>query len=198
MCSYFGMFSVVSVFIIVITIFVFVTVIMTVIRNFSKNAFGNPNLVQVIRQEDLNETEPKSLSGMDAVYLPQIMEDFPSFNPALAKSAAKEKLRQVLSGKKELSIHNVVIAGYIREKYEKTVCYQASLQYRESGRLVQKRYRLHYTYMLPTGEGATISANCPNCGGVITSPSQTVCEYCDSMLVNVMGSSWEFTEVGED
>ncbi len=198
MCNYFGMFSVVSFFIIAVTVFVFITVIINIIRNFSRTAFGNPNLAQVIGQEDPNETEPRSLSGMDAVYLPQIMEDFPTFNPALAKSAVKEKLKQVLSGKRELSIHNVVIANYIRETFEKTVCYQASLQYKEGGRLLQKRYRLNYTYMLPTGEGATISANCPNCGGVITSPSQTVCEYCDSLLINVMGSSWDFTEVSED
>ncbi len=193
MGAFFGMFSFVSFFIIAVTVFIFITVI----RNFSKNTFGNADISKVIRQEDPNETVPKSLSGMDAVYLPQIMEDFPDFNPTLAKSNVKNKLREVLADKQELTIHNVVIANYSRANMEKTIYYQAAVQYKEGGILRQKRWCLHYSYVLPRGEGGTLSANCPNCGGVITSPSQKVCEYCDSLLVNVMGNTWEFTEVFE-
>lgn len=193
MGAFFGMFSFVSFFIIAVTVFIFITIV----RTFSKNAFGNPNISKVIQQENPDETVPRSLSGMDAVYLPQIMEDFPNFNPSLAKSNVKNKLREVLAGKTDLAIHNVVIASYSRANIEKTIHYQAAVQYRESGRLRQKRYCINYTYMLPRDEGSTLSANCPNCGGVITSSSQKVCEYCDSLLVNVMGNTWEFTEVYE-
>lgn len=192
--AFFGIFFFASAMIVFVTIFI----VINVIRNFSKSAFGTPDITKVIEQQDtLEQTTPKSLSGMDAVYLPQIMEDFPDFNPSYAKSKVKAKLRETLKNKSELAIHNVVIAGYDRGSVEKTIRYQAALQYKENGRTVQKRYNLSYSFLLPTGDGATIAANCPNCGGAIASSTQKVCEYCDSRIVNVMGNTWDFTEVYE-
>ena len=69
--------------------------------------------------------------------------------------------------------------------------------FRENGKLLQKRYNLHYSFLLPSESGETIAANCPNCGGAITSTHQKVCAYCGSRLANVMKNTWEFTEVYE-
>lgn len=189
-----AMFAITSAMVFIVIILVFVVTI----KRFSKNAFGTSNISEVIKQQDtLDQTTPKSLSGMDYIYLPQIMEDFPDFNSTLAETKVKNKLYEVLKGKEAVHIHNVVISNYERTSVEKTIHYQAALQYRENGRLNQKRYCLHYSFMLATDEGNTLAANCPNCGGAISSTNQTVCEYCDSRLVNVLGNSWEFTDVYE-
>lgn len=184
----------------IVPLFMFVIIIITVItaiRRFSKTAFGVSNIAKVIEQETMDETTPKSLSGMDYIYGPQIVEDFPDFNLPFVRTKVKEKLREVLKGKDSLAIHNVVITNYDRASVEKTIYFQASLQYREGGRIRQKRYSLHYAFMLAAHEGNVIAANCPNCGGAVRSTSQKVCEYCDSRLVNVLSNSWDFTEVYE-
>ncbi len=192
--DFFGMFTFSSIFILIVT----VIIVINVVRAFSKAATVSTNIKSILEQDEFtNDNTPKSLRGMDSVYAPQILADFPDFNISLAKTNVKNRLREMFEGKDEFRIHNVVICNYVRSNVEKTIFFQAALQYREGGRLCQKRYELHYAYLLPQGEGNTISANCPNCGGVISSSSQKICEFCDSMLVNVMGNSWEFTEVFE-
>ncbi len=172
--------------------------IVILIRNFSQRAFGTPNLAEAVRQQDaLEQTTPKSLNGMDSVFLPKILQDFPDFDITLAKTNVKNKLSEMLGDKAEMRIHGVVISNYIRSNLEKTIVFQSALQYRDNGRLCQKRYVLHYAFILDGDSGDTIAANCPNCGGAVTSTSQKNCEFCGSRLVNVLGNTWEFTEVRE-
>lgn len=148
------------------------------------------------RMRTMQPASPRSLNGMDAIFLPQIYADFPDFNASLAEGGVRDRLKQELSGKDALRIHNIVISGYERMRLEKTVVYQAALEYREGGMLLQKRYCLHYTYLLPQNEGGTVAANCPNCGAPVGSLQQK-CEYCDSLLGSVMGNRWTFTQVYE-
>lgn len=74
---------------------------------------------------------------------------------------------------------------------------QAALQYRQEGRLVQKRFCLHYAYLLPRDRGATVAGSCPHCGAPFTSAAQTNCPYCGSLVANVLGNTWEFTDLYE-
>ena len=155
------------------------------------------NRMMDLASQNMPENTPRSLNGMDAILLPQIYADFPDFNASLAEGYVRERLELELANKSALRIHNIVISGYERMRLEKTVVYQAALEYREGGILRQKRYCLHYTYLLPQNEGGAIAANCPNCGAPVTSAHQTKCEFCDSLLANVMGNRWTFTQVYE-
>lgn len=168
------------------------------VRDFSRMAFGTTDLIAGLKSvETETETTPRSLNGCDSILLPQILEDFPDFDPALAKTYARDALRAHLADKHELYIHNVVFARYERSNVVKTIVMQAALQYRENGRMQQKRYNLNYAYTVQ-GEGGdhTAAANCPNCGGVIAF-GQTHCTYCGSLLVGVMKGAWEVTEIRE-
>ncbi len=194
MCEAFSIFS----FAAAIIFAVMIIIVIFLIRNFSSKAFGTPSLSEAIEMQDrLEETTPKSLNGMDSVFLPKIMADFPDFNITLAKTNVKDKLREVLKDKAELYIHSVVISNYVRADIEKTIFFQAALQFRENGRLNQKRYILQYAFVLNTDSGDTVAANCPNCGGAVSETNQKVCEFCGSRLVNVLGNTWKFTEVCE-
>ena len=155
------------------------------------------NRMMDFASQNMQQNAPRSLNGMDAVFLPQIYADFPDYNASLAESYVRERLELELANKDALRIHNIVISGYERMRLEKTVVYQAALEYREGGVLQQKRYCVHYTYLLPQNEGGSLAANCPNCGAPISSMQQRKCEYCDSLLANVMGNRWTFTQLYE-
>lgn len=57
------------------------------VRRFSRRLLGSDSLLDGLAwvQEEADNT-PRSLSGGDAIYLPQILREFPEFNAALAKS----------------------------------------------------------------------------------------------------------------
>lgn len=166
------------------------------IRRFSRRYLGTANFSGLLHEISVDEEKPKSLSGMDIIYLPQILKDFPDFNPTLVETYVKEQLRSTCAQKQDFRIHNIVIHSYERTQAEKTIVYQAALEYREAGRLQQKRFCLRYAYLLPQN-GKTAAANCPNCGAPLPEFSQRICEYCGSRLVNIMGNTWRFTEVFE-
>lgn len=176
-----------------------VVVVRRKIRGLFRRLFGTTDIA-MIRQgaiDAIEEEEPKSVSGGDSIFLPAILRDFPDYNNSLAKTYVRKELERRLKDKASLSIHKVVIHDYQPSTLEKTIVYQAALQYRENGKLLQKRYNLHYSFLLPSESGETIAANCPNCGGAITSTHQKICAYCGSRLANVMKNTWEFTEVYE-
>ena len=155
-------FAVTFIIIILAAILIFGTVISTFIKRF--RSFGSFRNIDVSSFDDF-ETRPRSLSGRDSQLIPKILKDFPDFNVTSAKSAVKEKLKEELAGVTDLKIHNVVINGYTGTPAEKTIIFQAALQYSENGKTVQKRYVLHYSFIIENGKVA--AANCPNCGAPI-------------------------------
>lgn len=164
------------------------------LRQFSKDVFGTTDLLDAIKELDLeSEATPKSLSGCDSLVMPRILKDFPDFDPSLAKTYAKEYLSNHFSDKTDFTVHNIVIARYLPSSLHKTIVYQAAVCWTEEGKLIQKRYELHYSYLLKDSHG-TVAANCPNCGGAI-GYGISVCPYCDSRIANVLGSTWKFTEL---
>ena len=60
---------------------------------------------------------------------------------------------------------------------------------------MQKRYDLHYSYILHSHE-PSVAANCPNCGGALQLGA-THCPYCNCRIVNVLGNTWAFTQLTE-
>lgn len=139
------------------------------------------------------EESPRSLNGCDSLLLPQIRKDFPDFDPELAKTYVRNYLKENLSAHSGLTIHNVVIAKYLRSGAQKCIVFQAALCWPEGGRKIQKRYALNYTYLLQDG---TTAANCPNCGGAL-GYGERECPYCGSCVANSLANNWTFTDMKE-
>lgn len=141
------------------------------------------------------EESPRSLNGCDTLLLPQILKDFPDFDVHQCKAIVKDYLTQTLGSRSGFEIHNIVIARYLPSGAQKTIVFQAAVSWLAQGKRAQKRYELQYAYRL-SGSDTLIAANCPNCGGAL-GYGVTVCPYCDSRVVNVLGNTWEFTELKE-
>ena len=165
------------------------------LRSWRYSLFGGLHLAALLSKAGEEPEGPKSLNGLDRILLPQILRDFPDFDVYTAKTYAKEYLKKRLSGHDSLHLYQVVISQYLTSQSQKTVVFQAALSWQEGGETVQKRYELHYAYLLPTGNQA-VAANCPNCGATLGF-GQTTCAYCGSRVRGVMGSSWQFTELAE-
>lgn len=166
------------------------------IRQLSGGVLDADDLVEAILELDSEaQATPKSLSGCDSLVMPKILKDFPDFDPSLAKTYVKEYLTDYFSDKADFTIHNIVIARYLPSSIHKTIVYQAAVCWYEEEKTVQKRYELHYAYLLNDSR-KTVAANCPNCGGAI-GYGISVCPYCDSRIANVLGNTWEFTELIE-
>lgn len=166
------------------------------IRGFSSRVFGRPDILGALEEVDTSHLDtPRSLNGCDTLLLPQILKDFPDFDAPLAKTYVRNLLQERFGRKSGFTIHNVVIAKYLRSRAQKTIVFQAATCHQENGQPVQMRYDLHYTHLLSSG-AESIAANCPNCGGAL-GYGVTVCPYCDSRVANVLGNTWKFTEVKE-
>lgn len=167
------------------------------IRKATRSNFSLRDLPELVRAaQESDDNQPKSLSGGDSMFLPRILRDFPDFNLSQAKSLAAAELLKRLSDKAEVKIHKVILHDYQRAALEKTIIFQAAVQYRSEGRLVQTRYCLHYAYLLPQ-EDVTAAGKCPHCGAPFTSTAQTNCPYCGSLVANVLGNTWSFTDCYE-
>lgn len=181
---------------VILVIAILISAILGKLRGFSRRTFGTDDIRKVFQEIDTVENlSPRSLNGCDSLLLPQIRQDFPDFDPDLAKTYVRERLREQFGHLTGFTIHNVVIAKYLRSPAQKTVVFQSAVCHQKNGQTVQKRYDLHYTYLLPDTAGA-VAANCPNCGGAL-SHGITVCPYCDCRVANPLGNNWEFTEVRE-
>ena len=177
-----------------------VLVIRRKIRKFSQNVFGSgfsaSDMVRLFSEleTDVQET-PRSLNGCDSLLMPQILEDFPDFDVTLAKTYVRDYLKETLGSHEEFTIYNVAIAQYLRSGAQRTIVFQAAVSWKENGTRTQKRYNLHYTYLISSADTA-VAANCPNCGGILRY-GETECSFCNSRVASVLGNSWEFTELLE-
>ena len=140
------------------------------------------------------EESHRSLNGCDSLLMPKILKDFPDFDITLAKTYVRDYLKGQLGRHSNLTIHNVVIAKYFPSAAHKTIVFQAALCWTESGKKVQKRYELNYTYLLESD--SEVAANCPNCGGAL-GYGVNECPYCGSRVANALCNQWTFTEVKE-
>ncbi len=166
------------------------------IRTASRRLFGTENIMEQLGDLDWQGTDqPRSLSGCDSLVMPEILRDFPDFDCTQAKTLARNFLKNKLSQKKDLQIHNIVIAKYLRSEVQKTILFQAAASFRENQNKLQKRYNIAYTYAI-AGDQPSVAANCPNCGATL-GYGVSVCSYCGSRVVNVMGNTWKFTEITE-
>lgn len=166
-----------------------------IIRQLAR-AGSNSGLLKGLGAIDtISDQSPRSLNGCDRLLLPQILKDFPDFDTNMAKSYARNMLKEKFGHLQGFTIHNVVISQYLPSGAQKTIVFQAAAAYRSGSTRIQKRYDLHYTYLL-SGSSETVAANCPNCGGAL-GYGVTVCPFCDSRVVSPLGNSWKFTQIEE-
>ena len=167
--------------------------------------------------------EPKTVFGATSIYLPQVLRDFPDFHnndaiaavktlvceylairyegiPRFARSIVAEGLLSTIDRQpghtvKNEIVHQVAMSRYIKTKECATITYQASVGYTLDGEPVEERYAVEYTLSLRDEYGEKQTLVCPQCGGVYTSTSQTVCAYCGAGIVRDTIKSWRFTSI---
>lgn len=175
---------------------VVVVVVRKKIRKFSTEVFGKADILQALSEiESIEDNTPRSLNGCDTLLIPQILRDFPDFDVNLAKTYVRDYLKEQLRGKSGITIYNVVISKYLRSESQKTIVFQAAVSFLENGERSQKRFELDYTHIL-SAQTSSVAANCPNCGGALGF-GVVNCPFCGSRVANVLGNSWEFTEIRE-
>lgn len=179
---------------VIIGIAVIAALIRRKLRSFSGRILGSTEILEVLSDLEVEES-PRSLNGCDSLLLPQILRDFPDFDVNLAKTYARDYLTENLNHNEGFTIHNVVLARYLPTAVQKTIVMQAAVCWNEGGRKQQKRFDLNYTYLLSSNSD-TVAANCPNCGGALGYGINT-CPYCGSRISNVLGNTWQFTEMKE-
>ena len=163
------------------------------VRRFARENLGTDNFQEIMDavNEESTRNEPKSVSGMDRLLLPKILEDFPDFDVHEAKIHARDYIQFHLLDKQSVIVHKIVLSDYLETLSQKTVVMQAAVAYMEGGHTIQTRYQLDYSFQLDRGAEA-VAGNCPNCGAAIGF-GETQCKYCGSRVVNVMGNTWEIT-----
>ena len=175
---------------------VVVVVVRKKIRKFSTEVFGKADILQALSEiESIEDNTPRSLNGCDTLLIPQILRDFPDFDVNLAKTYVRDYLKEQLRGKSGITIYNVVISKYLRSESQKTIVFQAAVSFLENGERSQKPFELDYTHIL-SAQTSSVAANCPNCGGALGF-GVVNCPFCGSRVANVLGNSWEFTEIRE-
>ena len=173
-----------------------------------------------LQQED----QPKSLSGMTSIYLPQILRDFPEFNWEEQQAAVEAKVQLFLEAQNveaagAVRIHRPVISRYQKYGGTASILCETATEYwpqAENGHVCggvyrkqkpQKMTQVHkkqtvcaaellYVYD-PGLSGAAASVICPNCGAPVEKLGAKQCRYCGSVL-HVSGiMAWTVQNVRE-
>lgn len=173
-----------------------------------------------LQQED----QPKSLSGMTSIYLPQILRDFPEFNWEEQQAAVEAKVQLFLEAQNveaagAVRIHRMVISRYQKYGGTASILCETATEYwpqAENGHVCggvyrkqepQKMTQVHkkqtvcaaellYVYD-PGLSGAAASVICPNCGAPVEKLGAKQCRYCGSVL-HVSGiMAWTVQNVRE-
>lgn len=171
------------------------------------------------------ETTPRSLAGMDSVLLPQIMKDFPEYNPSVIADRVKADAMLYYVSAKEgrlmytdgvsaafresvvlpegvaggIGVHRVALADYDRRSRDKVITYQASAKYEDAeGKTHQTRLNLKYIAAYDDDFTNDIRViKCPNCGAPVPAWGDKVCRYCGAALHTQVGLCWVLNEIKE-
>lgn len=149
---------------------------------------------KLLEQEDA----PRSLNACDSIYLPQLREEFPGFDPGRAKALAEEYLTAWLEKQQyvDIGIHRTVISDYRRHGEDRALVFQTAAAYREraEAHTVQGRFETVYSYRTKEREGEAVRAlTCPQCGGALPERGAERCGFCGSLLAHAPNAAWSFT-----
>ncbi len=155
-------------------------------------------LLNAAGTEQMAEQKPKSLSGADSIFLPRILKDFPEFNLSNVKRTVSEYIKNQLSDRGRVTVHNIVIKNYTSAGISREIVFQAAVEIEKQGRKEQRRYCVVYNFSPESKGDGTLAANCPNCGAPLSSTAGEVCAYCGSRSLNVLSNKWKIVDMYED
>ena len=171
--------------------------------------------------------QPRSLSSLESLLLPQVLRDFPDYNSALiaerVKRDASAYYRSSLLGhpaftdgvtkpflqsfaaalptgvKGDIRVHRVALHGYDAAGQDRILTYQAAVQYTDrDGTVRQRRLVLKYIAAFSNDPANELKTyNCPNCGAPIPIIGNKACRYCGTALKTPAGLGWMLYEAYE-
>lgn len=171
--------------------------------------------------------QPRSLSSLESLLLPQVRRDFPEYNSALAaervKRDAKAYYQSGVNGspaftdeatkpfltsfaaalptdvKGDIRVHRVALHAYDASGDDRMLTYQASVQYLDTTDVIrQKRLVLQYIASFTDDPASEMkSFNCPNCGAPLPTIGRKTCRYCGTALKVPAGFGWRLYSARE-
>lgn len=198
--------SLISIFIFAVAVLALVGTIWHFYRKAKRTAkelFGTDNLGTLVQTREAEQANtPKSVSGMTALYVPQIQKDFPELNWVELKGIAEDHLIQHLNAQNVASprIHKTEILNYLKKSGTCVIVFQSAVQYFSGTKKIQSRYNTHMMYVQDVDEyGYTsgLGVSCPHCGGAISSLGAKLCDYCGSEIIPINIHVWELHKIEE-
>ncbi len=189
--------------IVLIVIIIIIASVVSKAKHVARMGFGTDNLQEILKQQEMLDEEPKSVSGMTSLYLPKLQKDFPELNWMQFQDETKEHLVKYLEDKgfAKIKVHKSALYEY---KKNLGTCYatvQHAVEYlKPDEKKVQTRFNVVMSYVQDAekmGFEKAYAATCPNCGGAITSLGNKFCEYCGSAITPYNIKVWELTEITE-
>lgn len=185
--------------VIIVAAVIFIGVIVRAVKRQTARARSFiRQLLNAAGTEQMVEQKPKSLSGADSIFLPRILKDFPEFNLSNVKRTVSEYIKNQLSGRGRVTVHNIVIKNYTSAGISREIVFQAAVEIEKQGRKEQRRYCVVYDFSPESKGDGTLAANCPNCGAPLSSTAGEVCAYCGSRSLNVLSNKWKIVDMYED
>lgn len=200
------LFTVVPVLILIVFVIVLISIITSIVakvKHIARQGFGTDNLEAILKQQELLDNEPKSISGMTSIYLPKLQKDFPELNWMQLQNTARQHLVEYLENKGfvKVKIHKSALYEYRKEMGTCYTTIQNAVEYvRADEKKVQTRYNVIMTYVQDAdkmGYEKAYAVTCPNCGAAVTSLGAKHCEYCGSAIQPYNIRVWELSEITE-
>ena len=167
----------------------------------------------LVSEEEIAKT-PKSLSGMDALYLPKVARDFPEFNWQEWKARIEEQVQAQLEGRSG-RIYKTVLSRYVKEQGTCAITAETSASYlpqedageksgrKKSGASPLRKQTVFTTKLLyiqdaDKVQGSALGYNCPNCGAPVTMLGVKSCPYCRAAIEPVNIRVWRIAAMQEE
>lgn len=200
------------------------------IRIFRETFAAVPELLRSLSSASSSGTEPaapRSLSSLESVLLPRVLEDFPEYNRIIIAERVKKdaklyyesgiagevlfqegssfQFRQSFSAalpaqvKKDVIVHKVALHAYDIRSMDRILTYQAAVQYTDTtDEIRQKRLILKYMAAFTDNPSEEVRTyNCPNCGAPLPIIGRKKCQYCGAALKTPAGLGWVLVEAFE-
>jgi hypothetical protein len=161
-------------------------------------------LIRMVKTADVkSQLTPKSVSGGDSIFLPQIMRDYPQFNINLAKSVVENGIREQFGAEHfaDLKVHRTAVSHYGKHYGSSTIKFQTAFQYtsddgRHGRRISQQKAETEYTFRVRDKDGATNAAlRCGYCGAPVPRLGDKSCGYCGNEVILDLEQAWEITDI---
>lgn len=164
---------------VVLSILIMIFTLIYKAKRFLKEGFNTTDIKEIIKQTELEEeTRPKTLYGMENVYIPILSKDFKELNVNELKAYAEKNIieclnaiknkdktfdpksekvltwvREKINSSKGKMYENIKIHKTVLNRYEKlngvaTLTFQTALEYKINDKKVQSRIETQFIYII--------------------------------------------------